>query len=74
MQMDNRLTQSEQAGTVVTFGNPSPAERDAIMLHFTAMRGAGHAVIADEVTHGDGPAELKIHHYRTCERCRKGAL
>ena len=67
--MDDRLTQCERAGNVVSFSNPSPQERDAIILHFTALRGAGHAVVVDEVQHGDESIELKIHHYKTCLKC-----
>jgi hypothetical protein len=67
--MDDRLTRCEQPGTCVSFSNPSPQERDAILLHYTALRGAKHALLIDEVQHGDGFVELKIHHYLSCEVC-----
>lgn len=67
--IDNRLTQSERSGTVVAFSNPTPRERDAIMLHFTAMRGAKHAVVMDEINHADGSFELRLLHYKTCLCC-----
>jgi hypothetical protein len=67
--MDTRLTRCETAGNVVSFSNPTAAERDKIMLHFSALRGAQHAVIADEVQHADGSFELRIHHYLRCLAC-----
>jgi hypothetical protein len=67
--VDDRLTRCEQPGTCVSFSNPSPQERDTILLHYTALRGAKHGVVADEVSHGDGSFELKIHHYKSCTRC-----
>lgn len=66
---DDRLTRCERPGTMVTFINPSPAERDAIQLQFMALKAQKHAVIADEVQHGDSATELRIHHYASCLRC-----
>lgn len=67
--MDDRLTKCERAGSSVTFVNPSPAQRDAIALHFGALKAAKHAVVCDEVQHGDTTTELRIHHYKTCTAC-----
>lgn len=67
--IDDRLTRCERAGNFVTFVNPSPAERDAIALHFGALRAQGHAVVADEVQHEGRATELRIHHYKTCMAC-----
>lgn len=69
MNTDDRLTKCERAGNMVTFVNPSSTERDTIFLHFGALKAAKHAVIADEVQHGDGLVELRIHHYLTCIAC-----
>jgi hypothetical protein len=66
---DSRLTKCETAGNVVSFSNPTAKERDAIMLVYIALRGAKHAVICDEVHHGDNSSELRILHYRTCLAC-----
>ncbi len=67
--MDSRLTRCETAGNVVTFINPSPAERDALSLHYGALKAQGHAVICDEVEHGSSATELRVHHYLSCKRC-----
>jgi len=67
--IDDRLTKCERKGNIVTFNNPTTAERDAIALHFGALRKQGHAVIADEVQHADSATELRIHHYLSCKVC-----
>ena len=64
------LFDSSRAGGFVTFVNPSPAERDAIAEHYGKLKHDGHAVIADEVQHVDGPTEVRLHHYLTCGVCR----
>lgn len=71
--MDNRLTRCERAGNSVTFVDPSPSERDAIALHYGALKQQGHAVIDDEVQHESRATELHIHHYLSCTKCRNVA-
>lgn len=66
---DDRMARCERAGNVVTFVNPSPAERDAISLHFGALKAQKHAVISDEVHHADESVELRVHHYKSCRVC-----
>lgn len=72
MTADNRLTQCERAGSVVSFVNPTPSERDALAIHFRALRALGHTMTADEVFGNDGPVEIRVHHYLSCvhEKCR----
>lgn len=72
--MDSRLTKCETAGNIVTFSNPTPAERDALWLHFGALKAQKHAVVADEVQHGDDSLEIRVHHYKNCVKCAQGAL
>lgn len=69
MNLTDRLTRCERAGNSVTFANPTTQERDAIALHFGALKAQKHAVVADEVQHGDGLVELHIYHYATCLKC-----
>ena len=68
MQTDT-LTRMERPG-FVSLSNPKPAERSALALAFTALRGAGHAVVADEVVHGDDSVTVSVLHYRSCKRCQ----
>lgn len=63
------LTRMEHSGSVVTVGNPTPAERDALALHYGALKAQKHAIMADETHNADGSTELRFVHYRTCLRC-----
>ena len=65
---DTLLTNMERPGLTVV-SNPSPQDRDRIALQFRALKAAKHAVICDEVHHGDDSIELRVHHYRSCTRC-----
>jgi hypothetical protein len=65
---DSLLTNMEQAGSIVTFTDPKPADRDKIAAQFTALRGAKHAIISDE-TVGDDHVMIRVFHYKTCYRC-----
>jgi len=65
---DSLLTNMEQAGSIVTFTDPKPAERDKIAAQFTALRGAKHAIISDE-TVGDDHVMIRVFHYKTCIKC-----
>lgn len=67
--IDDRLTKCERGGNIVSFSNPTPVERDAIMLVYSTLKAQKHGVVCDEVQHGDGGFELRIHHYLTCVVC-----
>lgn len=63
------LKEMDKIGSAFVALNPTPAERDAIFSHYGVLKAAKHAVIADEIQHGDGLIEVKIHHYLTCTAC-----
>lgn len=47
-------------------------ERNALALYLTALRGAGHAVQADEVKEdGQFRGDIRVVHFLSCEQCRK---
>ena len=72
------LTSIETPGTVIVPHNY--AQRAQLAIHIQALIAAGHAVQCDEVyepetrpdrdTHG----ELRITHFRSCEKCKKSVL
>lgn len=68
MQAD-ALTKMERSGSNVAISNPTSAERDKLWLHLSALRGAGHAITADENNHGDGSVTLTVTHYLSCRKC-----
>lgn len=47
-------------------------ERNALALYLTALRGAGHAIVCDEViADGEFRGDLRIIHFLSCVQCKK---
>jgi len=64
----------ERAGSIVTFIDPKPEERNAIAFAFNILKAQKHAVVADEtISHEEAPI-VRIFHYKTCKACMKGAI
>ena len=72
--VQDSLTGMEKCGSIVTFSDPQPVERDKIAIQFAALKLAGHAMIADEtISHEEKPI-VRVFHYKTCTKCAQGAV
>ena len=73
--MSDILTRIESIGTVYV---PSNFEnRKALEIHIQALKAQGHAITTDEAFESGNPKErsdLRVHHYKTCNACKKGVL
>lgn len=50
-------------------------EREALSLHLAALKAQGHAIACDEIMEfGDSSGGLRVTHFLSCERCKKGAM
>ena len=64
----NLLTHLERAGSYAEI--PEDFDRFQLALFLQALRGAGHAVVANEVfEHGSKSGAIIVTHYRTCLAC-----
>ena len=74
--MDNLLTHIETAGSQgILSRSATREERKALALHLTALRAAGHAIVADEVMeHGEASGDLRVFHYLSCVKCKRTVL
>lgn len=68
----NILTQLETAGSSATI--PRDYDHAALATFLIALRGAGHAIVADEVyEHGERAGTMRVFHYRSCAVCQRRA-
>jgi hypothetical protein len=73
---DTLLTRLERAGgRGVLDSTATREERNALALYLIALRKQGHAIVADEVMEcGELSGAIRVTHFLSCERCKKGAL
>ena len=69
----NFLTKLDRpGGQGVLHASATLEERNALALYLTALRGAGHAVMADEVmADGEFKGDIRVIHFLTCKQCEK---
>lgn len=69
--MTDSLTQMERSGSIVTFTDPSNAERECIITQYTALRAQGHAVVISDEFTSDAHTKpfVRVFHYRSCLKC-----
>lgn len=72
----NLLTRVEKAGgSGVLAKTATLAERSALALHLAALKAQQHAIVADEVMEsGEASGDIRVWHYLSCVRCKKGAI
>jgi hypothetical protein len=59
-------------GQGVLHASATLEERNALALYLTALRGAGHAVMADEVMeNGEFRGDIRVIHFLSCIQCQK---
>jgi hypothetical protein len=66
---DTLLTDMERAGSVIAFTDATYEDRSRIALQLSALRAAGHAIIADETFSHEEKPILRVFHYKTCVEC-----
>jgi len=69
------LTDIEHPGTYII--QHGYLRRRELAIHIHALQKQGHAVIVDEVVEAgqrETSGDLRIHHYISCKRCKRGVL
>ena len=68
--MADLLTSLERAGSSATI--PRDYDHAALATFLIALRGAGHAIVADEVyEHGERVGVMRVVHYLSCGKCKE---
>jgi hypothetical protein len=75
MTTETLLTDIEHPGTYIVQHGYLRRRELALQVH--ALQKLGHALVVDELVDAgmrDTSGDLRIHHYTSCKRCKRGAL
>jgi hypothetical protein len=75
MTTERLLTDIEKPGTFIIPNDRDPHWLHALAIQVHALQQQGHAITVDKLVDHDGrSSDLRIYHYKTCTRCKRGVL